>query len=300
MRNIEMTNHKTKGILLVLFSTLMYGSYGVWSRLLGPHFPNFYQGYVKALLISVPLVIFLILREGLPRIDRRDLKWFVVYLAFTSATQAPLYYAYNHMDIGGATLLFYVTCLITMYLIGYYFLDERITVIKLFSFALGCAGLYTVFSFSISRFSLLAAGMAILNGIATGGEVAFSKKLSERYSAIFLTAISWLIIAVTSLPISLILGEQQIIPAFNTQWLILIGYSVVSLLGFWSVIYGLRYLEASIGGLIGMLEIIFGIALGIFLFDEELTLKIFIGATLILAAAAMASIRAPKNPDDKL
>ena len=62
------------------------------------------------------------------------------------------------------------------------------------------------------------------------------------------------------------------------------------MLGFWLVIEGFKYVEASIGGLLGLLEIVFSIGLGILIFHEGLTIRVVIGAALILIAAALPHI----------
>ena len=47
-------------------------------------------------------------------------------MVFTSLTQAPIYYAFNHMDIGSASLLFFVSMFLSMYIIGFIFLGEQL------------------------------------------------------------------------------------------------------------------------------------------------------------------------------
>ncbi len=96
---------KTKGISLILISALMFGSYGVWSRLMGGQdFGAFYQGWTRAFIIVLILFPFLYFRKEIVKIDKNDRKWLVVFMIFTSLTQAPIFYAFNHMDIGSATL----------------------------------------------------------------------------------------------------------------------------------------------------------------------------------------------------
>lgn len=279
-----------KGVLLVFISTLMFGSYGVWSKLIGDSFGIFYQGWTRALIISLLLFPILFYTRQVTPILRKDWKWLIVFLIFTSATQAPVFYAYNHMDIGSANLLFFVTMLLTMYLVGFVFLSEKLSKVKTISFVLALAGLYTIFSFSLEKFALLAALMAVLNGIASGGEVAFSKKLSGSYSPLYLTALSWLIIIPTNWALSLIMGETQVLPSLNAVWLWQLGYIIASLFGFWFIIAGLKYIEASIGGLIGLLEIVFSITFGIIIFGEVLTQHVVLGAVLILCAASLPHI----------
>lgn len=288
----------TKGIGLILISALMFGSYGIWSRLMGQDFGVFYQGWTRALIIVLVLLPFLYFRKEILKIDRSDWKWLSVYLVFTSLTQAPIFYAFNHMDIGSATLLFFVTMLLTMYVVGFSFLGEKTTKIKIVSFVLALIGMYLVFSFSVATFTLLASLMAILNGVASGGEVSFSKKLSGKYSALYLTWLSWLIIIPTNGIASALIGETQHLPSFDIVWLYQLGYVIAGIIGFWAIIEGLKYVEASIGGLLGLLEIVFSITFGILIFREVLTTKIIIGGLVIIVASALPHIvkLLEKNP----
>src|SRR4051812_44473943 len=105
-----------KGSWLILISAVMFGSYGVWSRLIGDSFGPFFQGYTRALIIAVVLLPILLWKKQIVPIARRDWGWLALFLLFTSLTQAPVFYAFNHMDIGSATLLFFVSMLLTMYL----------------------------------------------------------------------------------------------------------------------------------------------------------------------------------------
>ena len=218
-----------------------------------------------------------------------------VFLISTSLTQAPIFYAFNHMDIGSATLLFFTSTLLTMYTVGFLFLRERLNTIKAISFVVALVGLYLTFSFSIVVSTLLAATMAIINGVASGTELSSSKKLSGSYSALYITWLSWVIIAVTNSVISVTLGETQYLPIINIAWLYLVGYAVVGILSFWLAIEGLKYLEASIGSLIGLLEIVFSISFGVLIFSEALAPKVILGGLLIICAAALPHLAEMKK-----
>lgn len=279
-----------KGIIFIIISALMFGSYGLWSKLLGGSFDPFYQGWTRGLILAVVLLPILIFNKQLIPIKKEDWKWLAIFLFFTSLTQAPLFYAFNHMDIGSATLLFFVSYALTMYLSGVFFLNEKLTKVKIVALVFALVGMYVVFSFSLVVFSLLAALLAVVNGIASGGEVSSSKKLSS-YSPLYLSWLSWVIIFISNLVISVIIGETQHIPSFNLAWLFQVGYTITSVLGFWLIIKGLREVEASVAGLIGLLEIVFSILLGIIIFHEQLTLKIILGGILIIIAAALPHLQ---------
>jgi drug/metabolite transporter (DMT)-like permease len=278
---------RAKGTILIILSALMFGSYGVWSKLIGTELGLFYPGWTRSLLISIVLLPVLLYRKEIVRIDRKDWGWLTVFLTFTSLTQAPLFYAFNHMDIGSATLLFFVSMLLTMYMVGFLFLGERVTKVKVSSFLIAIIGLYFTFSFSVTAFAVIAACMAILNGIASGGEISFSKKLPSKYSVLYVTWLSWIIIAITNGAISIAIDEAQPLPMLSLTWLYQLGFATAGVLGFWLVIEGLRFVEASIGGLLGLIEIVFSLLLGIIIFHEALSGQIIFGAILILVAAAL-------------
>lgn len=279
-----------KGIILILLASLFFGSYGVWAKLIGDGMDPFFQGWSRGLIIALALFPILYFKKLIVPLRKEDWRWIIVFLVFTSLTQAPLFYAFTHMDIGSATLLFFVNMLLTMYLVGFFFLGEKMTSIKVASFLIAAVGMYFIFSFSLFAFTVFAALMATLNGVASGGEISFSKKISGSYSTLYITWLSWIAIVVTNAPISLFLSETQLAPSFDLVWLWQLGYTVASMLAFWLIIEGLKHVEAGVGGLLGLLEIVFSIAFGILLFNEDLSTKVFIGAVLILVAAALPHV----------
>lgn len=286
---------KNYGAIWVLISALMFGSYGVWSRLIGSAMGNFYQGWTRALIILILLVPILLWGKEIKPIHKNDRGWLVIFLIFTSLTQAPIFYAFNHMDIGSASLLFFVTMFLTMNVVGLLFLGEKISGLKIIAGLLALIGMYLVFSFSVKAFIPLAALMAILNGVASGGEVAFSKKLTNTYSPLYVATLSWLIILPTNAILSWLSGETQIIPSLSQLWAWQVGYSLASLLGFWLVIAGFKRVEASTGALLGLLEIVFSICFGILIFKESLSILVAVGGGCIILAAALPHILISKK-----
>ena len=272
----------------------MFSSYGVWSRLIGS-MDNFYQGWTRAVIILIILIPFALVRKKIIKIEKEDIKWLIVFLVFTSMTQAPLFYAFNHMDIGSTSLLFFVSMYLTMNFIGLFFLKEKLTGIKIISSLMAITGMYLIFPFSVSSLTLLAALMAIISGITSGGEVAFSKKLSSKYSSLYLIILSWVIILITNFIISISIGENQIMPSFSITWLWQICYSIAAMLGFWLVIAGVKHIDAGLGALIGLMEIIFAIIFGIIIFNESLTFTVTIGGILIILAVALPNLFNPST-----
>ena len=77
----------------------------------------------------------------------------------------------------------------------------------------------------------------------------------------------------------------------TTAWIGNVGHAAATLLAFLFVVEGYKNLEPSIAGIIGLLEVPFGILLGIVLFGEKLTESIVIGGGLILVATMIPNIK---------
>ncbi len=76
-----------------------------------------------------------------------------------------------------------------------------------------------------------------------------------------------------------------------SPWGAQIGYTIAMLLANWAVIEGFKYLEASLGSLIGLAEITFGITFGAVLFDETLTMGTILGSCLIIISAILPNLK---------
>jgi drug/metabolite transporter (DMT)-like permease len=282
--------NSAKGALFVALSSLFFGSYGIWSRLIGSQIGNLVQVYARSLIILLIIVPIGLVTHSIKKVDRKDWKWILVYTLAGSLTVAPIFYAYNRIGIGSATLLFYASFTIISFIIGPAFFGEKISRDKIIALFFSLIGLYLIFDLSLQQNSLLAALAAILAGSAGGVEVAFTKKVSNNYSTLQLNIFTWLVIFVFHLAGSLSVGEGLPIPTLSVAWLAVLGYAIASLAAFSFVVIGYRYVQPGIGALTGLLEIIFGIVFGIVFFSESLTWQIALGSVFILAAAALPNI----------
>lgn len=276
-----------RGYWLILASAIGFGSYGVWSKLIGADFGVFSQGWVRSLLVLLILVPLAYGTKQMKPVTRQGKKWLLITVLFGIGTQAPLYYAYNHMDIGTATLVFYAMFLVASYLVGRLFIGERMTLTKGFSLLLALLGLICIFGFSLAIFSLAALLLAALNGVASGGEVASTKLSSKSYSSLQIGVYVWAGIFVTHLPAALMTGEKFVMPQLNIVWLAMIAYTIIGALSTYLVFEGFKYVDAGVGGLISLVEIIVAIILGVIFFGETLTAPILLGSTLILLAGML-------------
>lgn len=257
---------------------------------MGETFAPFYQAWVRSLIIILIMLPFMLKSKSFKRIRRPDWPALGVFVGFCVFTQVPIYYAFNQAPIGTVQLIFYSMFVVTAYVVGRFYLGEAISRIKLVSIALAFVGLAFVFGEAALAFAPLGLALAALNGVASGGEVASSKKIEAHYSPALVVFWGWVATLVLHVPVSLAIGEPQVMPALNLPWLWLLVYSIVNAAAFWLAIVGFRLVDASIGSLIGLLEVVFAVVFGALIFDEALSLNVYIGGVLILLAAMLPDL----------
>lgn len=282
-----------KGSLYIIASAFFFGTYGVWSKMMAGVFDDFFQGWTRSAIILAILLPIGIVSKSFRRIKRNDLKWYVLF-AFPGSLVIPMfYYGFTHLTIGTATLTFYAALTITSYLLGFGFFHEKVTWSKMLSLLLGIGGLYVIYAQSIFINPSLALplAMTLLAGLCGGIEVVFTKKLSDTYSPIQLTFFLFAVSFVFCLGIYLAINNFHIIiPTEPVAWIGTIMHALASTAAFFLVVLGYKYVEPSVGGIVGLLEIPFGIVFGILLFQERIIPAIVIGGILIILAAALPNI----------
>ncbi len=277
------------GTLCILASALAFGSYGVFSRYLGAY-DIFFQTYVRCFLVALVLGGYGLLTHQFKKIQPKDYGWFAVVLVFTSFSIAPITYSYRFLTLGTAAFLFYSSVTVFTYLFGFLFFKEKWTPVKLISLGLSLVGMLLIFSLQLTALLLVPAVLAIFTGLATSGEVTFSKKISGMYSSTQITFLVFAVIGVSHLILSLLLGENQNIGIVSHSLPVLLLFVFAAIVGMISVVEGFKRVEPSIGAVLGLTEIVFSVVLGIVLFSESLSSGTILGGALILIAALLPNI----------
>ncbi len=158
--------------------------------------------------------------------------------------------------------------------------------------ALGLAvlGLFVIYQFTLSANQIVPAFLTMLAGLMGAGAVVFSKKLSSIYSETQILTAIMLAMLVVNVPLSMAFGE--VVPSFSLviPWAAEVTYSLSLVTANALVIAGFKYLEPSIGGVLGLLEVIFAALFGIVLFGELVTIQFVIGSLLLLLSASLSDL----------
>ena len=284
-------NKKTKGTLFILISALFYGTYGIWSRIMGHSFGEFTQAWTRGLFLLI--VIFLANKrfKVIKPFKKTDWPWVLVIALAGGLNQAPYYYGFQHLEIGTATLLFYASLVVGGYIQSKLALKEKINRSKLISLFIAIAGMGLIYRFSLTPNQILPAILTCLAGFLGAATVVLTKKLSGNFHELQIMIGYFVMGVIFNLPLAFIFNETLPALTNSTAWLAQLAYAISLFTANFTAIEGFKYLEGSIGSLIGMTEILFGILFGFMFFSEILTPTTFIGGFLIILAASLPNLK---------
>lgn len=274
------------GAGLIVLSTVFYASYGVWTALMGDFFGSFIASALRCILVLGGLVAIALLRNELQKINwRRDYKWFIVMTLSSIFVSAPLYYAVLKAGIGISLAIAYIGIVIGMFVFGWLFEGEHFTRDKMLATGLGIVGIGLVFSPSLKTVGWFALAAALVAGLATALNMSTTKKVpyNGSQSAILL----WMSGVIANVPMVFLLREPMPAIGWHIEWFYLLLFAAASLVASWTFIQGLKLVEAGAAGILGLLEVVFGVLLGVIFFHERPGIVVLVGIASIIAAAAI-------------
>lgn len=278
------------GASLVVLSSLFYASYGIWTTLMG----DFFGGYTASALRSI-LVLLILIPIAIAYHQLGPVKWrqnwpYVVGLVLTATLiWGPFYYAILHAGVGISLAINYASIVIGMFFFGWLFAGERLSKEKWVSAFLGLVGLWLIFSPSVSSLGWLALGAAAVSGLGGAAHYVIAKKVP--YNATQTTVVMWVASVVANIPVAFLIGESQPTIGWHVEWLYLALFAVASVASSWFFIKGVKLIDAGAAGILGLLEIVFGVLFGVILFGEHLGIIVMLGIVAIIAAAAIPYIK---------
>jgi len=261
---------------------------------MGDTFGSFIQAVLRSSLVVVFLLLIAMWRKELSKIHWRRDAWLLAGQLISSLLiAAPLYYAVLKVGVGLGMGITYAGIILGAFLFGWLFNKEHYTKDKWLSTALGILGLWLVFTPNLQALGFLAMGAALLSGLASGLNMVVNKKL--QYSASQTAIMTWAATAIVNVPFVFLLGER--VPELNVSWVYLVLFAVASLAASWTLITGLKLIEAGAAGILGLLEIVFGIVYGVVFFKEQPSTLSLVGMAAIMAAAAVPYIQHYNNAE---
>jgi len=278
------------GIISLLFAATIYGFLGVLSRLIGFDLPVFYQQIVRyffSLIILLPIIWHI---KAWKPIRKNNWKWILLRGISGLVSFLGIYVAFLYTDFSTVYFVSYASATVGGYLLGKILFQEKLTTIRVLSLLLALAGLYLVYPTSPGYSEGLFILILLIAGFATAGWAVISRKVAESYSTLQTVVLDYLIGFTVLLGLSLATQEKWVAPSFHTAWFYLGLLLVVQIATNFLIVYGFQRVDAYIGSLILLFDIVAGITLGAIIFSEYPSSMAILGGGMIIIAMAFPHI----------
>jgi drug/metabolite transporter (DMT)-like permease len=255
---------------------------------------NFFDGYTASAFRSVVVVLILLpfaltSHSFQPLRLKQNGRYIIGMVIASLFTWGPLYYAYLHAGISISTTINYASIVLSQFFFGWLFAGERFTKDKGLSALLGAIGLALVFSPSIKGIGWVALGAAFVSGLSVGANTVFAKKI--KYNATQSTITLWTASVAANFIMVIVLSRPMPSFSWHIQWLYLLLFAAVSVVASWSLVRGVKLIDVGAAGVLGLLEIVFGVMFGVIFFHDKFGLLVCLGITVIIAAAAIPYLK---------
>ncbi|AMA09524.1 MULTISPECIES: DMT family transporter [unclassified Picosynechococcus] len=267
-------------VLQLAIATLILGTSGVFIKLaaLSPLVMTFFRAGIPLIFVS-----------GLFLYRREPLFWgatpFLLLISFLDAVRGLCYIiGFSYADLSSAVVILYTWPLFTT-LLSWIFLKETIPRRNLWllpCFILGIIVIYADAEISLSSRSFLGLTSVLIAAVLVASTVVMYKVKAADFSVYRLIFYQNLVAGVVSFPF--LLGTQPWPDLFQFTMGGIYGISI-GIIGFMLFFSALSKLKASTTALLCYLEILSTIVCGIVFFQEELSVNIILGASLILGGS---------------
>ncbi|MFA6017026.1 MAG: DMT family transporter [Patescibacteria group bacterium] len=275
--------NKTLPSTAILLAGFGYALYGPLSRIVGSGgFGTTGQILIRTIICAIIVsLITVFTRAKLIKIKPRDYHWFV--LLSLAAAGTTLFYipAIINLPLGLTMFLFYAFGTISSYLVGYFLFKESLNKGKVIAFILAIVGLTVMFFKSIYLTNNLYIIFACISGFFYGLYSTFSKKITNKYS-LTQSVLVTTIIQLTIFLISWLIIRDNIYVYSIQSWAANIYYAIDVIVVVYLVFYGFKHIEAQIGSLLLLSELVFIIVIGFMFYHEVPSIVQLIGGVLIV------------------
>ncbi len=174
-------SHYSIGFFSLAFATLLYGLYGVASKIVGIDFGVFFLGWSRSLVIALIVFAYFLFARQWIAVRKEDYRWFASMSTFGITAFLAIFVAFNRLPIGVALFAYYASSTLASYGIGYVLFKEKLTASKFLLLGLSLAGLFLLFYDRFQSGSIAFLLLACFSGIAGAVWNVFSKKVSPIY-----------------------------------------------------------------------------------------------------------------------
>lgn len=286
---------KTKGILAVSVGSIFLGSIGIFVRYAGSSIEPMMQSFGRIFFAFVCIMAYNLIRgKGslkVFKIKRKDYGLFLLNGLLGFSLQAAAFtLSVLYTNISNTYFLLYAAP-VWAAVLSYFFLKEKVKQSTVFAIIGSIIGLFFLFNPTNMQAHLLGNLFGVVVGFTFGSYFVITGKLRKSYSSLTVTMWGYIIGALGVFPLIFIFDNnvQFILPI--SDWLPVIGASLIILIGYLLLNYGLGKIKASLGSVLSLFEPLSAVVYGLIFFSEVPGVSVFAGAMLILGSILYLTLK---------
>jgi drug/metabolite transporter (DMT)-like permease len=287
--------------IVIVVSAFFWSTAGTTTKLLFRFADPYPVAFLRFLIASVIILPFFLVR-GIP--PRREIIKHILPVMVFPVLNILFFYLGLQRTTADASIIIYSTAPLFVAVFARLFLKEKYPVRKITGLIIGFLGVIIVIVLPLVNRSAVFIGDTLGNIITLFGVIAWafyavgSKKLSEKYSPVTISAFSIFASCSVFLILTLLFPHRNLMPAVtNPQFILLISYLAVfvTILTFMFYQWSIKHTTATIASFNNYAQPVFGVIVnGIFL-AEKLTWAMAIGAVLTIGGVIIATTAKPRS-----
>ena len=289
-------NKKLIGIFCAIGAAVCYGTNPL-ARFLyaeGMNIPSvlFYRFGLAWVIVAVVMMF----RKESLRVSRREFLTLSALGVLFILSSTTLYTSFNLMPSGIASTILFTYPIMTAAIMTLVF-RERLTLLTVLSIALSLVGVALLsFNDDGSTFSILGIVLVLVSAFTYALYIIVVDKSPLQMSSFKINFYVLFYCALGNVLYALISGQALMLPPSPAAWFWVSWLAVVpAIMALVMMVYAAKYLGSTPTAILGALEPMTAVLIGVFVFSEPFSMRLFLGIVLILSAVIMVVLSKAKR-----
>ena len=289
-------NKKLIGILCAIGAAVCYGTNPL-ARFLyaeGMNIPSvlFYRFGLAWVIVAVVMMF----RKESLRVNRREFLTLSALGVLFILSSTTLYTSFNLMPSGIASTILFTYPIMTAAIMTLVF-RERLTLLTVVAIALSLVGVALLsFNDDGTTFSLFGIVLVLVSAFTYALYIIVVDKSPLQMSSFKINFYVLFYCALGNVVYALVSGQPLMLPPSPTAWFWVSWLAVVpAIMALVMMVYAAKYLGSTPTAILGALEPMTAVLIGVFVFAEPFSLRLSLGIVLILSAVTMVVLSKAKR-----
>ena len=268
----------------VFYGTNPLGAMNLYADGISTNSTLFYRFGIAVIILGVMMAV----QRKSFTLTRRELATLAILGVFMSTSSTTLYFSFNFMDVGIASTLLFVYPVMVAVIMATFF-HEKVTAATVIAILLSLAGIALLNQTGDgTSLSLWGVTLVMLSSLTYAIYIVVVNKSSLRMSSVKLTFYVLLFGLFTIYGYTLAMGETVQLLVTPKQWLYATQLALMpTVLSLVLMVIAVHDIGSTTTAIMGAIEPITAVAIGVLVFGENFTPRLAIGIVLILTAVLL-------------